>query len=286
MTDATAMGELFRHAAETMLSSKHRKGSVVRLPGRGRLLVTGDLHDNPIHFQKVLKLARLEADPEHHLFLHELIHGENLINSMDFSHRMLAKVASLVLDFPEQVHPLLANHELAQLTGRGVSKGAGNSVVLFDQALEYVFQEAWESVAEAIDEFFRAMPLALISESGLMCAHSLPAKRALAKFDQEIVTRPLESEDYHYPDGSAYLMVWGRVHDQELYETLAKSWGVKLFCLGHQHVEMGIEIKGVDPGVLVLNSDHKRAIVLPLDLAAIPSPEEALMSALPLASLE
>lgn len=284
--DADAVIAVFDRAVEAMLGSRYRKKSIVRLPGKGRLLVTGDLHDNTIHLQKILRLAKLDNAPDHHVILHELIHGDKLLNGMDFSHRMLTKVALLVLDHPDQVHPLLANHELSQLTGRGISKGAGNSLELFNQALEYVYLDAWRDVADAINRFIRAMPLALISESGIFCAHSLPASRALMKFDLDIMSREIENEDYHYPYGSAYLMVWGRVHDQALFETLAERWDVRLFCLGHQHVETGIECKGLSPGVIILNSDHERATVVEFDLATTPDPEEALMCAIPLVSVQ
>ncbi len=108
--------------------------------------------------------------------------------------------------------------------------------------------------------------------------HSLP--NDLKRFDVNLFDRELRDEDYRGPVGSAYLMVWGRVYTEELVETLSRQWGVKLFCVGHQHVEMGIELRC--RRVIVLNTDHQRATVLRLDLAALPSPEEALMSAIPL----
>jgi hypothetical protein len=286
-TDAQQMIDLFDQAADALTSSPHRKGSVVKLPARGHLLATGDLHDNTIHLGKILKLAKLEASADRHVILHELIHGDKLINGLDFSHRMLGKVAQLVLEFPGQVHPLLANHELSQLTGRGVSKGAGNSVILFNKALEYVFDADASEVGKAINRFIRALPLALITGSGVLCAHSLPTLRAFeaGKFDPGILDRELANEDYHYPDGGAYLMVWGRTHGKALYEALAKAWGVKLFILGHQFVETGIEIKSMEPSVLILNTDHDYAMTLPIDLANPPHAEEALMMAMPLASI-
>jgi hypothetical protein len=58
-----------------------------------------------------------------------------------------------------------------------------------------------------------------------------------------------------------------------------------LFVLGHQHVETGIEMRNADPGVVVLNTDHERATVLPLDLARPTDAEEAVMTAVPLASV-
>lgn len=260
--------------------------AAVRLPARGRLLATGDLHDNSAHLRAVIALARLDASPDHHVILHELIHGDRLINGMDFSHRMLLHVAQLVVDYPQQVHPLLANHELSQMTGRGVSKGAGNSVELFRDALEYVYGDEFAQVEAALNAFFRAMPLALVSErpaggeGGVLCAHSLPDDPLMDRVDVDVLNRPLTEADYERATGSAYLMVWGRRYTEAQVEELAARWGVRLFCLGHQHVETGIEAFG--PRVIVLNSDHERATVMPVDLEQVPEAEAALMSAIPL----
>ena len=128
LADLDAVRALFREAGRVLRDSPGRRGSVDRLPGAGRLLVTGDLHDHSGHLAKIVHLAGLGRSTGHHVVLQELIHGERLINGLDFSYRMLGRVADLVLAHPGQVHPLLANHELSQLTGRGVSKGAGNSV--------------------------------------------------------------------------------------------------------------------------------------------------------------
>jgi hypothetical protein len=280
LRDAEAVGLIFRRAAELLRHSPLRQGSAVRLPRRGRLLVTGDLHDNPVNFQKVVHLAKLDDSPDHHVVLHEIIHGEHLLNGMDFSYRMLAGVAELVMRYPDQVHPLLANHELSQFTGRGVTKGAGNSVQQFDDALEYVFGDDWKTVEQAIHEFIRAMPLALITESGALAAHSLPNDLAMKSFDVNVLNRELEDADYRAPSGSAYLMVWGRAYNGATIERLREAWGVELFFLGHQRVATGIEM--VLPRVIVLNTDHERATALPLDLSTAPSAEEALISAVPL----
>jgi hypothetical protein len=280
MQDAEAVCGLFEKAAEAMLSARYRNGSIVRLPAHGRLIVTGDLHDNPFHLRKLLRLTRLGASPNHHLILQEMIHGERLLNGMDFSHRMLIKIAQLVCDHPNQVHSLLANHELSQMMGVGVSRGAGNSVELFNAALQFVFGDDSESVAESINRFFLAMPIALISEGGVFCAHSLPAQRMMKHFDGSVFDRSLVHEDYLKPYGAAHLLVWGRDYSREQVGKLAEALNVKLFCLGHEHAEMGLEMR-MDK-VLILNTDHERATALPLDLAAIPDAEEALLGGIPL----
>jgi hypothetical protein len=275
------VADLFEQAAEVLQSAPFRDNCLVRLPARGRLLATGDLHDSPIHLDKVLKVARLDASADNHVILHELIHGERLVNGMDFSHRILARVAGLVVDRPAQVHPLLANHEMSQMTGAAVSKGAGNSNELFDAAVEFVFGERADEVIDAIHTFIGAMPLALRSESGLHCSHSLPS--AQVDFDSSIFDRSLVPEDFVRPAGGAYQLCWGRRYDQAAVDRCAEAWGTRLFIVGHERVDTGIELRA--GRVIVLNTDHERATVLPLDLAALPDPEEALLYAIPLASV-
>lgn len=280
MRDAGKVAALFEKAAGIMLEQPHRKGASVRLPARGRLLATGDLHDNPIHLQKIIALARLDRSTDHHVIFHEMIHGEHLVNGVDLSHRMLARVAELVTKHPAQVHPLLANHEIAQLTGRGVSKGAGNSVELFNDGLEYVFNDEWKMVSDAISVFIRAMPLVLLSESGLCCAHSMPNGKLMEKFDCAVIDRALEEADFARNEGSAYLLTWGRAYTPESLETIAKAWNVSLFVLGHRHVETGVEVQG--RSVVILNSDHEFGTVLPVDLANLPDADAAMMQGIPL----
>ncbi len=275
-------------ATERLLESPLRHGSIVRIPARGVLLATGDLHDNPIHLRRLLRVADLERDLDHHVVLHELIHGERLVDGVDLSHRMLLRAADLVLRFPGQAHPILANHEIAQATGRGVSKGAGNSVELFNDGLDYAFADAWSDVAEALNTFVRAMPLALMSDPdpdgrSVFCSHSLPSPAALRFMDLDVFERPLVDDDFIGPSGAAYLMTWGRGMTPEHLGFLAERWGVALFCLGHQFAETGIEL--LAENAIVINSDHERGAVIPIDLSHIPTAEEAFLRAVPLASI-
>ncbi|MFM1890458.1 MAG: hypothetical protein RLZZ565_1215, partial [Planctomycetota bacterium] len=113
LTDPGAFCDLMDRAAESILAIPTRRGSTVHLPRLGSLVVTGDLHDNPLQLSRILGFAALERGPERHVILQELIHGDRLVNGVDLSHRMIGRVAELSLRFPGQVHPLLANHELA-----------------------------------------------------------------------------------------------------------------------------------------------------------------------------
>jgi len=260
------------------------------------LIAGGDLHDNPRHLEALRRLAKLdrspprgavEPDPQRHLVVHELIHGGRLVDGVDLSHRMLLRVSELQLLHTDRVHVLLANHELAQLVRRGVSKGAGDSVELFQAGLDYVFGGGADMVEQAIDEFIRALPLTLRSEAdaegrSVLCAHSLPSPAALRHIDDAFFGRPLEAADYAAPAGAAYLCTWGRELPPDHLAEMARRLGVTLLCLGHQHAETGVEL--LAPNTLIINSDHERAAAVPIDLANIPDAADAAMSALPLAS--
>jgi hypothetical protein len=272
--DASSVCDLLQTAADLLRDHPGRDGCCVTLPARGRLLATGDLHDNPLHFAAVQSLARLDDSPDHHVTLHELIHGERLINNIDLSHRMLCKTAAWIVQHPTQVHPLLANHELCQMTGRGVSKGAGDSVKLFNDGLDYAFGDDAESVAEAIAIFVRAMPLALRTESGLLCAHALPGPATLRLFDPSILSRSLTDAYFAAPRGGAYLMVWGRGWTDDVVASLSSAWNVSAFILGHQHADDGAELVG--ERILVLNTDHDRGRVVTVDLTQPPNLQELL----------
>ncbi len=271
------------------------------MEGPGTLIATGDLHDNPLHFAALVRIAGMsDAEPADgapsvpsdgsdltHLVLHELIHSDRLINGMDFSYRALARVAALKTRFPERVHTLLANHELSQITGAGIVKDGVRVVDAFNMGLEYVFGEEAGLVLEGVGAFVKSMPLALrcVHPRGggdILCAHSVPAAPIMARFDPSVLERDLTEADYEPRRGAAHLMVWGRGYDAEQLEDLAERWGVGLFILGHEKAENGARF--VPPCAVVLNSDHERGAYLPIDLADPPRPERAMELVRPLAA--
>ncbi len=262
--DASLFSALLDRAAGAMLSSPFRQGCVVRLPRRGRILATGDLHDHTAHLAAVLRLAKLEESSRNSVVLHELIHPEMTADGIDRSYRMLARTAELVLEYPMQVHPLLANHEIAQCMGQAISKGGGDNVAAFDAGLEWAFGDGAEEASDAVGRFIRAMPLAIKADNGLMISHSLPADAAFRRFDTRVLERDLYEEDLEYPDGAAYLLTWGRNHSPGLLSALAEEWGVRTFIVGHTHVPGGIERRA--PNMVVLNSDTPEGRVVFVDL--------------------
>ena len=271
------------HSASTSLrTNKSRVGCVHHLPASGQVLVTGDLHDNPVHFSKIIQLAELDI-PTNHVVLQELIHSGGDSSAVDFSYRMLVRVAALVIAYPTQVHPILANHELSQATGRLITKGGDELVEKFILGVRQVFGKHAETVIDALNTFILAMPLAVQSKTGLMCLHSLPNELTMDEFDEEILLREMRPADYRGPFGSAYMTVWGRQYGPEQIATLAEHRGVTLFCLGHAWVPSGIDM--ATASVLLINSDHNNGVVLPIQLDNIQSAGKSMKSAIPLSSV-
>lgn len=264
LQSATVVSFLFSRAAAANLDCAFRKGSTVHLPRKGRVLMTGDLHDNGRNLQRIIKLAALHESPDHHLILHEIIHGPHLINGRDLSVRTLARVAELKLKYPNQVHVLLANHELSQIVGSNISKDGINVCDAFNAGIDFIYAEAAEKIRAGVNRWVRSLNLAVKCENGLFVSHSLPGARKLEKFDPRVIDRELTDADLQ-SGGSAYDMVWGRHHPQELADHLAKVWNVRLFVLGHQPTDMGYQVQGTS--MLVLACDHNHAQVVPVDLS-------------------
>ncbi|BAM04640.1 metallophosphoesterase [Phycisphaera mikurensis] len=269
LSNADAVIDVFHAAAEACRRDPKRRGSTIHLGDTGRLLVTGDLHDDMNNFRRIVRFAGLDtASPEDpdlpHLVLHEVIHGEASFNGEDLSVRMLARVAALKARFPEHVHVLLSNHELAQLLGEGIVKQGASVVEAFDDGVEFLYQDRAGEVREAINAYVRAMPLCVRGALGVLVAHSLPAPRAIERFDKGILDRELEMDDLE-PRGSAYEMVWGRYQNKKVTEELADAWGVDVFLLGHQPADFGTEPL-CDNGI-ILASDHSHGVLLPVDLS-------------------
>lgn len=300
-TDPDAVESTLRAGARANREAPCRRGSIDYIEAPGKLIATGDLHDNPIHLDRLIaaagmagdsagsptsasRLSPLASSPVSHLTLHEIIHGERLINGMDLSYRVMTRVAELKAHFPSFVHVLLGNHELAQMHKSGIVKDGVRSVEAFSEGLEYVFGDQAPRVSAAVDDFILSMPLALkvhTARGDILCSHSLPPAAVMNKFDTTILSRELTDDDYAPRQGAAHLMVWGRGYDAEGLEDLVERWGVYLFIVGHEKAPEGVSF--VPPNAVILNSDHERGVYLPIDLDNPPRPEDTPKMVRPLA---
>lgn len=284
LADPDVVAKLLRDTAGANLDEPDRNGSTVHLPASGKLLMTGDLHDNAPGLQRVTKLAKLHQSKNNRLILHEIVHGPSRLNGMDLSIRTLARACAVKLAYPRQVYMLLSNHELAQRRQEHVFKDSGSDIDAFNAGLEHLYGDAAGDVHAAFDEYVDSLLLAVRCENGVLCAHSLPSPRKVEVFDPEVLDRAMTEEDCAGPDGSAHLMVWGRHQTQKVAQELAEVWGVETFLLGHQPADMGWEEKAHN--IIVLASDHEHACALPLDLGEKVGRDELTQRIVPLGAVK
>ncbi len=282
MRDAEVVIELFEQATAANLNSALLKGSTVHLPDHGRVVMTGDLHDHSPNLTKILKLAAIEESKDHHVILHEVIHGESLINDMDMSIRILAKIAALKAAFPDQVHLLQSNHELAQYRGDGILKGNVSVCELFDAGVDYIYADDADAVRESVRKFIRSYPLAIRAPKRILFTHSLPSARQMQTFDPTILDRVPTDEDLE-PGGPGYVLSWGRYQTQDVCNALSEAWGIDLFVTGHQPAEMGYEL--MTPTLMILASNHDHGMALPVDLGKRYDMDRLVEGLMPLAAI-
>ncbi len=259
--------ETFEAAREELELNSARNGQVVTLPSEGSVTLSGDLHDNRTNWRKLKYVADLDKDPTRHLVLHELIHGDHFDDEgREDSWRMLYDAAELLLDHPEQVHFVLANHDLAQIHGEGISKGGLSVCEAFTKAVKRDFGPTYMKVEAAITEFLLGLPLGLrMPGAGVFFSHSVPGADELEAFDYDVFGRePLTGEDYRRRVGPVYQLIWGRGASAEQAGDFADAVGADIVITGHQPQPSGYKRNG--DRHLILASDHSRGVCLELPL--------------------
>jgi hypothetical protein len=264
--NADAVIEAFSSASDENKSSAMRAGQVVTLPEQGEVWMTGDIHDHRTNFRKLIATADLSNNPQRHLVLHELIHGDHFdADGAEDSWRMLFQAAELKCEHPNQVHFLLANHDLAQIHGEGIMKSGLSVCEAFYKGLKRDMPRDYHKINVALTEFLLSLPLAIRAHNGLFFCHSIPNDDNLQNFDYTIFDRELTAADYKRRTGPVYQLIWGRKTTPSGATQFSQHVHAKLLVTGHQPQEMGYAINGERH--LIIASDHNQGVFLPLDLS-------------------
>jgi hypothetical protein len=258
--------ETFETATEENQVSSLRENQVVKLPAEGEVWIAGDLHDHQRNFEKFIKAADLANNPQRHIVLQELIHGDKVdAKGAEGSWEMLYRAAELKCDYSGQVHFLMANHDLAQIHGEGIMKAGISVCEAFNAGVRRDFAERGSSVTVAITEFLLSLPLAVRAPNGLFMCHSLPPDEQVEKFDYTVFDRPLTGNDYKRRTGPVYQLVWGRKTTPAGAAAFAEKIGAGLIIVGHQPQESGYAVVG--DRLLIIASDHNQGVFVSTDLA-------------------
>lgn len=256
--------QLCREGEELNRSCKFRKGNVINLPETGKVIVAGDLHGHGRNFERIQKLADLKNNPGTHVILQEIIHGgpEDDYGGC-LSWRLLFDAIRYKIEFPNQVHILLGNHDTATIANNSVLKAGKEMNRALRSAMKRHFERHYDQVFSAMTDYMLSQPLAIRCANRIWISHSLPADQFVDSFDLSIFNRPYTLDDIERPN-PVYLLTWGRRQSPESLARLATMLDVDVFVLGHQPQEMGWSLVG--PNTLIIASEHSFGCVLQFDL--------------------
>jgi|YNPBryunderm2012_1023409.scaffolds.fasta_scaffold29903_1 hypothetical protein len=229
-----------RHALVAIRAVSGRQGHRLLLTECDEILVAGDLHGHVGNMQAILRLANLAENPGRHLVLQELIHSPfRYPEGGDKSHQLVDLFAALKCQFPNRVHYLPGNHELAQWTNRPIVKGAVSYNELFREGVETAYRHAASEIYRLYLQIFRACPLVLQTANGIFLSHSLPPRKWLDSWSVERLTEESYDETDLQPGGFVYSLLWGRDVDDEHVAEFLRRVGAAWLVTGHIPTEGG-----------------------------------------------
>lgn len=247
------------------MEETNREGAIIRLPGYGQAVMTGDIHGHKKNLEKLQKYAMLDRVSARHVILHEMVHAEKHGDEIDHSHEVLLLAAEYKVQYPEQVHFLQSNHELAQLTGYQIAKNGRLVIQDYNDAVLRAYGNSrGGEVLTAMNEFIASFPLAIVTQNRIWMSHSLPNAAEMNEFDLDVFKRPPTLEDLK-DNKTIFNLVWGRRQSKEQLDKLAELLGVDVFIVGHQPQEMGYDY--MYERLIILASDHNHGTFLPFDLS-------------------
>lgn len=250
-----------KEAARNLLENPLRHGNLIRLRD-GEVMVTGDLHGDLRAFNRIVELADLAARPRRHLILQELIHHKESPQVCP-SCLLIEEAVRLVNRFPERVHILMGNHEMAELTGRPILKNGNVLNDAFERGLLQRYGERSGEVEMYFQALWRSLALAARTPNRVFISHSTPKRRWLEDFDVSVLDRPLEGADVERP-GPAYALVWGRDFSDEAADEFAQMVDVDFFVVGHTPCPDGFDVP--NRRHVVLDSQGPAAACLMLEV--------------------
>jgi len=245
MPDPDKVIATVRRAVTSLRSTLGRTGGVIQLDPTlvDEVMVVGDLHGSITTFRKVLDIADLAKKPRRHLVLQELIHGKSSYPNEggDRSHQLVDLFAALKCQFPVQVHQILGNHELSELTGRIIGKDGEALNMKFRRGIETAYGHRYMDVFQAYLELFAALPIAVRTPNRVLLCHTLPDSRYLDNLDLTLLNADSWPPESTERGGTIYALTWGRDTSPETADRFAEMVDVDWFITGHQPCQDGIK---------------------------------------------
>jgi hypothetical protein len=251
-------------AAQANRRMPGRRGStVVLMPDLAdEILITGDMHGHRRNFNRIRRIAALDEHPRRHLVLQEICHGGPSYpdNGGCMSHTILEDAAELVARYPQQVHLILGNHELAELTDFPIRKNNQLLNLLFRLGLRQMYGSAENAIREAMIRFLWTCPLAVKLSQGVLVTHSLPEGADFRGFDPAVLLRDLVADD-GLEGHDVFRLVWGRDYRRENAQAFCNLVEANVLITGHEPCREGF-VAPNDLQVILDSCSEKAAYAL------------------------
>lgn len=249
---------------------------VLRLPARGRLLVSSDLQGNLGDFRALERHFRAAPEGTVLVITGDLVHGPDEDTLRDWpaalgtpyrdeSFALVEAFLELQAEFPGQVHCLMGNHDHAHVGGPVTAKFHEDEAAALEATLDAT------QVAQ-LKEAIRQFPLVAVAPCGVALVHAAPSADLSGPEDLEQVAiegyRELSFVDFLDVPVMGPLL-WSRMATDAEAERFVMALGAEVAVFGHDIVREGWAKDG--PRQLCLSTsfglfdEHKT--YLELDLA-------------------
>jgi hypothetical protein len=259
--------ERFEKAHQANANTEARLGNVVELksPQAEEVMVTADLHGHRTNFNAIRRIANLAKHPKRHLVIQEVCHGgPKYPNSGGCkSHEILEDVAKLKVEFPQQVHFLISNHEWSELTDYPIIKNQKVLNLLFRIGMQEMYGPATDKVREAYLPFLRTLPLAVRVDQGIWISHTIPENVNRKGFDPSLLDNELGDADL-MENGPLFQYVWGRDFSQENADAFAEKVDAEILIHGHEPAAAGYNTPNTRQIILDSHADNGVYVMLPV----------------------
>ena len=257
----------YEQAAAANRATPGRQGSLIELTADlgDEVMITADLHGHRPNFNAIRRIADLANHPGRHLVMQEVCHGGPSYPGTGgcMSHMMLEDVARLKAEFPERVHFLMSNHELAELTDYPIVKNSKMLNLMFRFGMQEMYGPALDRVRGAMLEFLRTVPLAIRVAPSTWISHTIPERVDQRKFDVSLFDRELTDEDW--AEGSpVFSLVWGRDYRQQNADAFAKLVGAEVMIHGHEPCSEGFFAPNTRQVIIDCHAERACYIILPV----------------------
>ena len=174
------------------------------------------------------------------------------------SHTVVDAIARMKVRYPDRVHFLLGNHELAEVTDYPIQKNRQMLNVLFRMGLEQMYGPESERVREALLGF-----LLVVSAGGAnraaACSSVTASPRKLISAPSTRRSSPGRFDPLEfYERGDIFRLVCGRDHREENARTFAELMNAQVLIHGHEPCQEGFALP--NPYQVILDCCGERAL--------------------------